>query len=122
MFRNSILCILIAVVFLFAQIVEVNANLWKRRTQRGVFIAMVAQEKDILVQVKKRAVMRISDQNAGENRRSIIGQQIEKAVFSAIVFFLGRLAFKAVRVLKRWTGAALSQAFEDWRDSLYHYH
>ncbi|EJF87604.1 hypothetical protein ME1_01206 [Bartonella vinsonii subsp. arupensis OK-94-513] len=120
MFRNSILCILITVVFLFAQIVEVNANLWKGRTQENLFIAVVAQEKDIFVQVKNRAVMSISDQNAGENYRFIIRQQIEKAVFSAIAFFLGRLALKAVRVLKRWAGAALSQAFEDWRDSLYH--
>ncbi|WP_208438119.1 hypothetical protein [Bartonella taylorii] len=120
MFKNHTLYILMTAIFCFSQIVEVHANLWRTRSQEGIFIAIVAQEKDTLVQTKKIFVIGSSGQNARERGRSINGKKVDKIIFTAIILFLGRLAFKAVGVLKRWAGAALSQAFEDWRDSLYH--
>ncbi|ATP12242.1 hypothetical protein [Bartonella henselae] len=120
MFMNSILRILMAVIFCFSQIVEVNANLWRCRSQESTFMIMVAQEKDILVQATNRVFIGISSQNARENDRSIIKQKAEKVIFTAIAIFLGTLALKMVGVFKRWVGTRFSQAFEDWRDSLYY--
>ncbi|WP_341871737.1 hypothetical protein [Bartonella senegalensis] len=115
---NSILRILMVVIFCFSQIVEVNANLWKCRSQEGIVMAMVLQEKDILFKEKNRIFIGISGQNAKENDISIIRQKAEKV--TAIALFLGTLALKMVGVFKRWVGTTFSQAFEDWRDSLYH--
>ncbi|WP_317993145.1 hypothetical protein [Bartonella gliris] len=119
MFKNGTLCILITVIFCFLQIVEVNANLWRERSQDGIFIAMVIQEKDILIQASNIAVIGVSDQSTWEKGRSIIGKKVEKVIISAIAFFLESLMFKAVKFFKTWATEALSQAFENWRDSLY---
>lgn len=120
MFKNHILHIFMTIILCFSQILEVHANLWRAKSQEDIFIAMATQEKDALVQGEKIFVIGLSGQNARESSRSIIGKKVDKVIFTAIVFFLGRLAFKAVGVFKKWAGAALSQAFEDWRDSLYH--
>ncbi len=120
MFKNHILYILMTVVFCFSQIVEVHANLWRTRSQEGIFIAMITQEKDTIVQAAKIFFIGSSGQNARESDKPIIGKKVDKIIFTAMVFLGGWLAFKVVGVLKRWAGAAFSQAFEDWSSSLYH--
>ncbi|WP_208436060.1 hypothetical protein [Bartonella phoceensis] len=120
MFKNSTLRILMTVVFCFLQVVEINANLWRGNFQEDIFIAMVAQEKDIFVQATNQAFISVSGQNTSRRDGSIIGPKAEKTIFIAISLFLGKIAFKTFEVLKKRAADALFRAFENWRDSLYH--
>ncbi|MBB5074059.1 Kef-type K+ transport system membrane component KefB [Bartonella callosciuri] len=105
-----------AVVFCFSQIIEVNANILRAKSQEGIFLAMVAQEKDTLCQATNTAIVAISDKSTRENSKSIIQRNIKKVIFFAVVFFLGRYAFN---MLKKWAGNAYYQGVEDWKSSLY---
>lgn len=120
MFAKNILYILVSVIFYFSQIVEVNAKLWSDRSQENIIIPVDTQRKDIFFQRTNRVFITISGQNAGKNNKSIIEKKTEKVIFIAIAIFLGGVALKTVTVLKRWLGARFSQAFYNWRDSLYH--
>ncbi|WP_375635864.1 MULTISPECIES: hypothetical protein [unclassified Bartonella] len=120
MSKNRLLCILMAIIVCFSQIVEAHANFWRGRSQQGGFIAIWVQEKDIFVQVTRGAIMNVSDQRSGNNSRSLVGPKVEKMIFAAVALLLGKLVFKAAGVFKRWAGAKISHAFEEWRDSLYH--
>ncbi|EJF86062.1 hypothetical protein [Bartonella rattimassiliensis] len=120
MSKNRLLCVLIIFIICFSQIIEVRANLSRGRFQQDRFIAIKALEKDVCVQITRRAVMSISGQRSGENSRSLIGLTVEKMISTVVTFFVGKLVFKAVRVFKTWAGAKLSRSFEEWRTSLYH--
>ncbi|GAA5109321.1 hypothetical protein [Bartonella jaculi] len=121
MFKNNILYILITIIFCFSQIVEVNEKLWKSRSQENIFTAMLAYNKDIIVQTKDMVVIRISNQNAGEKNRSIMRENIKKSLINAtMAVVLGELMLKAGSWFKRWAVTKLSKSFENWRDSLYH--
>ncbi|AFR26363.1 hypothetical protein RM11_0635 [Bartonella quintana RM-11] len=105
-------------IFCFSQIMEVNANLWRGRLQDGVFMTMVVQEKDMLVQVRmtNMDIVRISDKNSREKDRSPI---IEKVMIATIALFIEKFIFRVGVFFKRWAESALSQAFQNWRASLY---
>lgn len=114
------LCNLMIAIFCFSQIVEVNANLRRARAQESIFITMGIQRENIFVQWTNKAFITISGQSSRENAKSISGQQVEKIIFTAIARILEKFALKTVIFLKRWLGSRVSQAFENWKDSLYH--
>ncbi|WP_330167735.1 hypothetical protein [Bartonella grahamii] len=120
MSKNRLLCILMAIIVCFSQIVEAHANLARERSQQGGFIAIWAQEKDIFVQVTRGVIMNVSGQRSGKNSCSLVGPKVEKMIFIAVGLLLGKLVFKAAGVFKRGVGAKISHAFENWRDSYYH--
>ncbi|WP_144756047.1 MULTISPECIES: hypothetical protein [Bartonella] len=119
MCKNNALYILMTTIFCFSQIVEVNMQLWRDRIQESVFVAMDVQRNNILVQGTNKAFIAISDQNIRENTKSIIGKMFEKVLLFGIDFVLGKVTLKAVSFLKRWAEARFSQAFADWKASLY---
>ncbi|MBX4336285.1 hypothetical protein [Bartonella raoultii] len=116
---KNTLYILLAVIFCFSKIIEVNANLWKGRAQESVFVTMGAQRNKILVQGTNKAFITISDQSTRENTKSIIGQIVKKAILFGIDLVLEKISLKAVTFFKRWVEARFSQSFYNWRDSLY---
>ncbi|WP_375619885.1 MULTISPECIES: hypothetical protein [unclassified Bartonella] len=59
-------------------------------------------------------------QRSENNSRSLFGPKVEKMIFAAVALLLGKLVFKAAGVFKRWAGAKISHAFEEWRGSYYH--
>ncbi len=120
MFAKNKLSILTTVILYFLSIVEVHAKIWRDRSQENIFITVGTQRKDIFCQRTNKTFITISDQSSRENGKSIIEQKVEKVIFTAIAVFLGGIALKTVTVFKRWVGARFSQAFENWRDSLYH--
>ncbi|WP_345096951.1 hypothetical protein [Bartonella acomydis] len=83
-------------------------------------MTIVTQEKDLLVSVTNKGLIVISGQTPRGKEGVIIGPSVKDAIFTVIFFFIGKLAVKAVGVLKRRAVDALSHAFENWRDSLYH--
>ncbi|MGF7157812.1 hypothetical protein [Bartonella heixiaziensis] len=114
MFKSNILCIFITVIFCFLQIVEVNANLGRSRSQESLFIATTSHEKDILVETKNMVIIRISNQNTIEKGGSTIREKVKKGVMIAtITFLLGKLALKGVIWFERWAIETLSKAFQD---------
>ncbi|WP_375649856.1 hypothetical protein [Bartonella sp. OT172YNZD] len=120
MSKNRLLCILMAIIVCFTQIVEVHANFWRGRSQQDGFITIGAQEKDIFVQLTRGVIMSVSGQRSEKNSRSLVVPKVEKMIFAAVALLLGKLVFKAAGVFKRWVGAKISYAFEEWRVSLYH--
>ncbi|EJF80597.1 hypothetical protein MCO_00111 [Bartonella sp. DB5-6] len=121
MFKNHTLCILMTTVFCFLQIVEVNENFWRVRSQEGVLIAMVVQEKDISVQETNMIAVGILDKSAREKSESTtIRKEFKKAVTTTMTIFLRSFVLKTFRFLKIWVGEILSQAYGEWQVSLYH--
>ncbi|WP_074380741.1 hypothetical protein [Bartonella doshiae] len=115
MFKSNILCIFITVIFCFLQIVKVNANLGRSRSQESLFIATTSHEKDILVETKNMVIIRISDQNTIEKSGSTIGEKVKKGVMIAtITFFLAKLALKGAILFETWAIETISKAFNDW--------
>ncbi|EJF75926.1 hypothetical protein HWV54_00295 [Bartonella alsatica] len=120
MILHNILRILMTVIFCLSQIIEVNANLLRCRSQERESITTIAQKKDIFIQTNNIVFFNVSGQSARENSKAIIRAMVEKIVFTGIALFLEKLMFKTVGIFKRWAGAALSQAFEDWRKLFYY--
>ncbi|WP_273760334.1 hypothetical protein [Bartonella sp. ML70XJBT.G] len=120
MLAKNKLSILTSIILYFLSVVEGNAKIWWERSQENIFITVGPQRKDIFFQKTNGAFIIISGQSAGENGQSITEKKGEKVIFTAIAVFLGGIALKTVAVLKRWVSARFSQAFYNWRDSLYH--
>ncbi|MET3560288.1 hypothetical protein ABID39_000980 [Bartonella japonica] len=119
MFINSILRIFITVIFCFSQTIQVHANLWRKKSQEEIFTVVVAQNKEIPVQVINKAFVDVSGKISEEKRGVFTGSNIEKVVFIAIGILLGKLASKTVGILKRWAGDAIYRAIINCRDAYY---
>ncbi|MET3590308.1 hypothetical protein ABID23_001413 [Bartonella silvatica] len=113
MFISRILPILITVVFSFSQIIEVNASLWRGRSQESILFGIVKQEKEIPTQTKNKVLINISDHIVRENNRAFIGPKVKKAIFIVMTFLFGKLAIKAVEVLKKKAGDVLYQTLNN---------
>lgn len=119
MSMNNVLRILITVIFCFSQIIEVNANLWRKKFQEEIFTVVVTQNKEIFVQATNRAFVDVAGKIAEEKRGVFIGSKIKKVFFVATVILLGKLASKTVGVLKKWAGDAIDRAIINLRNSYY---
>ncbi|PIT68631.1 hypothetical protein [Bartonella tribocorum] len=119
MSKNRLLCILMATVICFSQIMEVRANLSRGRSQQVGFVTMRTPERDIFVHGTGGVIVNISGQRSEKNSCSFIMPMVEKIIFTVVTFLLGKLMFKVIEVLKIWAGDKLSQSFKEGQNLSY---